>query len=147
MFHLRVKKLDSGAKLPRRELSSAGYDLFANESFRLHPEETKAVSTGVAVEIPAGYVGLVTPKSGLGHNQGIVLSNLTGVIDADYRGELKVCLWNRNTLGQANYKEFAKGDKIAQLLIMPVLEMSVIEVDKLSDTDRGDGGFGSTGNK
>jgi len=142
---MNVKKLSNTAKLPLREHDSAGYDLFSDvDDFTSYPQMVDLIKTGIALEIPKGHVGLITPKSGLGHGEGIVLGNLIGVLDEDFRGEVKVSLWNRNNSGDKPKKIF-KGDKIAQMLIVPILTPELVLVEHLSDTSRGEGGFGSTG--
>lgn len=124
--------------------SAAGMDLRAciDESFFLQPGECKLIPTGLAIYIqnPA-FVGLITPRSGLGHKHGIVLGNLTGVIDADYQGPLMVSLWNRENKAF----EILPGDRIAQILFVPVMQAEFEVVDEFESSKRGQGGFGSTG--
>jgi dUTP pyrophosphatase len=128
--------------LPRYETAgAAGMDLRADVPFDLVPGERKLVPTGLALEIPQGYEGQVRPRSGLAVRHGIALVNSPGTIDSDYRGEVQVVLVN---LGQAPVA-FARGDRIAQLVIAPVTRASLEVVDDLTATDRGGGGFGSTG--
>jgi dUTP pyrophosphatase len=127
---------------PRHETEgAAGLDLRADEPFTLAPGERRAVPTGLALEIPPGHEGQVRPRSGLAARHGIALVNAPGTIDADYRGEVKVILVN---LGREPVA-FARGDRIAQLVIAPVVRADLVLVDDLSATGRGDGGFGSTG--
>jgi dUTP pyrophosphatase len=135
---LRVKKLTAGATLPSRgKPGDAGLDLYAlHDDWILSPDPT-LFETGIAVEIPEGHVGLICGRSGLAAKKGVDV--LGGVIDANYRGEIKVALSApRNTQLEA-------GDRIAQLLVLPVAMLDVIEVDELSDSNRGDLGFGSSG--
>ncbi len=128
--------------VPRYETpGSAGLDLRADEAFTLAPGERRLVPTGLALEIPAGHEGQVRARSGLAVRHGVALVNAPGTIDADYRGEVKVVLVN---LGQ-DAVSFARGDRIAQLVIAPVARVDVDLVDELADSHRGSGGFGSTG--
>ena len=128
--------------LPRYETEgSAGMDLRADEPFTLAPGERRLVPTGLALEIPAGHEGQVRPRSGLAVRHGIAIVNAPGTIDSDYRGEVQVVLVN---LGQAPVA-FARGDRIAQLVIAPVTRAVVEVADDLTATGRGAGGFGSTG--
>ncbi len=138
---VRVKKLDAEAKLPAyAHAGDAGMDFFANEKVTVNPGQIGRVPTGVAIEIPEGYVGLFWDKSGLSMTHGIKV--LGGVIDAGYRGELVLGVIN---LGAETYT-FEKGHKVMQLLIQPVAQAELVEVNEIdSDTTRGAGGFGSTG--
>ena len=120
----------------------AGADLRATEDVVLEPGERRLVGTGVALALPAGYVGRVTPRSGLAARAGLSIVNAPGVIDSGYRGEIKVCLVN---LDPRETVRLSAGDRIAQLLVMPFATASFIEVDTLDETVRGDGGYGSTG--
>ena len=141
---LRMKKLREGAVLPQRQTEgAAGYDLSAclEAPVTLQPGEGYPFPTGLAAEIPQGYAGLVFCRSGLGVKHGISLPNCVGVIDSDYRGELVVPLRN---FGDGTYT-IQPGERIAQLVIMPVLLPEIVEVEELSQTQRGQGGFGSTG--
>jgi dUTP pyrophosphatase len=139
---LRVRRLDPGVPLPRyAHPGDAGLDLVAARAVRLEPGARAAVPTGIAVAIPAGWVGLVHPRSGLARRHGVTVTNAPGTIDAGYRGEVQVLLVN---LGQEPV-DLARGDRIAQLLLQPVGVASVVEVAELDDTVRGAGGFGSTG--
>jgi dUTP pyrophosphatase len=132
---------------PRGSEDAAGVDLMAavTEDTFLEPGETKLIPTGLAFFLKnPNYVGLIHPRSGLGHKHGIVLGNLTGVIDADYNGQLMVSLWNRNTQGAAF--KISRGDRIAQYLIQPVVMGLFKQVNEFStETERGAGGFGSSG--
>ena len=128
--------------VPRYETAgSAGLDLRADEAFSLEPGERRLVPTGLAVEIPPGHEGSVRPRSGLALKHGVGMVNAPGTVDSDYRGELGVILVNH---GQAPVA-FARGDRIAQLVIAPVARAEVTLVEELSGSGRGAGGFGSTG--
>lgn len=144
-MQIKVMALRSGAKLPQRATSgSAGADLYAllDSSVTILPGERVLISTGIAIEIDSeNFGGFVFPRSSLSSKFGVTLANCVGVIDSDYRGEIKVPLVN---LGSEPYT-IVSGDRIAQLVIMPVECCSFSFVDCLSDTERGCGGFGSTG--
>jgi dUTP pyrophosphatase len=128
--------------LPRYETAgAAGLDLRADEDVLLAPGERRPVPTGLAVEIPPGHEGQVRPRSGLAARHGIGMVNAPGTIDSDFRGEVMVILVNH---GQAPFAA-RRGERIAQLVIAPVTRVEVELVERLSETDRGDGGFGSTG--
>ena len=122
----------------------AGADLVCIEDVTLQPGERLLVSTGVAIALPAGYVGLVHPRSGLATKHGIGIVNTPGTVDSGYRGELKVCLIN---LDPTHAVSLPAGSRIAQLVIQEVITAQFIEVENLDDTDRSDRGFGSTGIK
>lgn len=130
---------------PRMEtLGSAAYDLRAANCAAIFPGHERLVQTGFAWEIPPGSVGLVVPRSGLGARDGIVLGNLVGVIDSDFRGEVMVKLWNRKNEGEPF--KVSEGDRIAQMMIVQLSQLrELYEVDELSPSARGEGGFGSTG--
>lgn len=141
-----VKRLDSRAKLPAYgSTSAAGADLYAvtDGPMDIAPGQTVLIHTGLAFAIPQGYVGLVYARSGLATRQGLAPANKVGVIDADYRGELMVSLYNHS--GETRTVEC--GDRVAQLVIAPYLAAEFQPVEDLDDTARGSGGFGSTGNK
>ena len=121
--------------------SAAGLDLRSDEDCVLQPGERRLVATGLAMEIPEGFEGQVRPRSGLAVRHGIGMVNAPGTIDSDYRGEVGVALIN---LGKEPFA-IARGDRIAQLVIAPVVQADVQIVDELTDSDRGSGGFGSTG--
>lgn len=143
---VRYQKLDERAVEPRYgSADAAGADLYAvmDESLTLQPGQTALVRTGLAVEIPAGFVGLVCARSGLATKRGLAPANKVGVIDADYRGEILVSLHNHS--GEPQTVEH--GERVAQLLLMPYLTAAYEQADSLTDTDRGAGGFGSTGAK
>lgn len=123
---------------------SAGLDLRAilDEPLTLNPGETRLIKTGLAIHLAdPGYAALILPRSGLGHKHGIVLGNLVGLIDSDYQGELMVSTWNR---GQEAFT-FEPMERIAQLVVVPVVQMQMNVVDDFETSDRGAGGFGSTG--
>lgn len=131
-------KLDEGAYLPERgHKTDAGLDLKTPISFWLHPGEHKVIDTGVHVEIPCGCVGLLTSKSGL-MSEGITSR---GTIDCGFTGSIKAVLYNHSGEG----REFKKGDKVTQLVVLPILIPDIEIVDELEETERGSGGFGSTG--
>jgi dUTP pyrophosphatase len=137
---LKIKKIDPEAKLPNYAHSyDAGMDLYALEEVKIKPGEIARIRSGIAMEIPDGYVGLCWDKSGLSMKNGIKV--LAGVIDAGFRGEIVMGVIN---LGKEEYT-FEKGHKVMQMLVQPVEIMDIIEVEELSDTSRGEGGFGSTG--
>ena len=142
-MELRVAKLKDGATLPSRaHEGDAGLDLYACEAAHLGPGERWSVGTGVAVEIPEGHAGLVLPRSGLARDHGIALVNAPGLIDAGYRGEVRVLLLNTDP---AEIFRLEPGERIAQLVVVPVGLAEPVEVDALSESARGDGGFGSSG--
>ena len=120
----------------------AGADLKAAEPVSLAPGERALVATGVSIALPDGYVGFVVPRSGLSAKHGITIVNAPGTIDAGYRGEIKVALLNTDTTTRY---DVASGDRIAQLIVMPVHRATFVPVDELPDSARGSGGFGSTG--
>ena len=140
---LRVARVDERARLPTRAHDGdAGLDLYALERVVLAPGERASVPTGIAVEIPPGQAGLVLPRSGLAARHGISVVNAPGLIDAGYRGEVRVLLLNTD---RAQPFELAAGDRIAQLVLVRVELPELIEVESLSDSARGAGGFGSSG--
>jgi dUTP pyrophosphatase len=140
---LRVRRLDPRAKLPMRAFpDDAGLDLHALEDAELRPGERASIRTGIAVEIPTGQAGLVLPRSGLAMRHGIALVNAPGLIDAGYRGEVQVLLLNTDR--QASFK-LAAGERIAQLVLVHVETPGVQEVGELAVSERGAGGFGSSG--
>ena len=146
MAKINIKKLDEKATVPTYGSEfSAGADLYAlaDEPITIAPHETVLVHTGVAMEIPAGYVGLVFARSGLATKRALAPANKVGVIDSDYRGEIMVALHNHGS----EEKTIENGERIAQLVLVPYLTAEFDEVDELSDTVRGEGGFGSTGRK
>ena len=143
---IAVKKLDKNAILPTYGSGySAGADLYAciKKDIEIKPNETVFVHTGLAFEIPAGLVGLVYARSGLACKKGLAPANKVGVIDSDYRGEVMVALHNHSEVAQT----VAVGERVAQLVITPYLPAEFVEMEQLSETVRGAGGFGSTGTK
>ena len=145
MDTLRVKRLTDTAILPTRATEGdAGLDLYASEWASVQVGDVTKVKTGIAVEIPHGYVGLVHPRSGLAAKHGITVVNAPGTIDAGYRGEVMVLLTKLDSLN-GFHTELDAGDRIAQLIIQKVELPEVVEVYELSDSARGAGGFGSTG--
>lgn len=139
-----VKKLHKDAVLPSLGSAfAAGADLYSVEEVTLSAGETKLVHTGLAMEIPVGYGGFIFARSGLATKRGLAPANKVGVIDADYRGEIMVALHNHGTAPQT----LEKGERVAQLVLMPYLAAEYFETDELSDTERGAGGFGSSGRK
>jgi dUTP pyrophosphatase len=143
MIELKVKLLDEGVPMPRyQHPGDAGLDLPSRIDLVLDPGRRAWVPTGIAVAIPPGYAGLVLPRSGLASRHGIALVNSPGLIDSGYRGEIAVVLLNTDPSEPFHIR---RGDRIAQLVIQRIDEVSLIKVDELDDTSRGEGGFGSTG--
>jgi dUTP pyrophosphatase len=142
MMELPVSLLHPAARLPRRaHPGDAGADLFAVEEVVIPPGERRDVGTGIALAIPSGYAGFVQPRSGLAFKHGIMVVNSPGLIDAGYRGEVRISLYN------SDRQPFtvAVGERIAQLVIQRVEEPEFLAADELPDTSRGQGGFGSSG--
>lgn len=138
---MKIKLLNSSALLPKKgSVDAAGYDLYASESGIIYPNERLLIKTGLVLEIPSGYYGRIAPRSGLALKYGI--ETMAGVIDSDYRGEVGVILYNND-----RYDPFVfnVGDKIAQIIFEKYYDFSLETVDDLSQTKRGEGGFGSTG--
>jgi len=143
MEKLEIKKLDERAIIPTYgTVDSAGADLYAilDEEITINPGETKVISTGLSMAIPKGYVGLIYARSSLGTKRGLAPANKVGVIDADYRGEVKVVLYNQSKEEQI----ISPNERIAQIVITPYMQVDFTVVDELSETERGTGGFGST---
>jgi dUTP pyrophosphatase len=143
---VKIIKLNPQAVIPAYGSScAAGADLYAclEDTVTIAPGKTLMIPTGLALEIPENYAGLVYARSGLASKKGLAPANKVGVIDSDYRGELIIALFNHGTQVQT----VSPGERIAQLVITPVLACDFIETQTLSDTARGSGGFGSTGNK
>ena len=155
MTEMNVKKLSPEAKIPTYGSDeAAGMDLYAlipetDNPLTIKAGETKFIHTGLSMEIPGGFVGLIFARSGLGCKKGLAPANKVGVIDSDYRGEIMVALHNHNVPTEDNDGSavIANGDRIAQMAIIPILRPVLVEATKLEDTDRGEGGFGSTGTK
>lgn len=144
MGSIAVKKLSPKAILPTYgSLEAAGADLYAclEEPVSIAPGETAWISTGIALEVPKGCAGLIYARSSLGTKRGLAPANKVGVIDSDYRGEIRVVLLNHGK----EIQRIEHGERIAQLVITPVLTPAYVEVEELGATDRGAGGFGSTG--
>ena len=140
MVKLKVKKLNPEAKVPQYATQGdAGMDLYSLEDYNIKPGERKSFKLGIATQFPEGYVALVWDKSGHAAKRG--LKTMAGVIDAGYRGEWAIVVLNTSD----SEVEINKGDKIAQALIQPVISAEIEEAEDLSDSERGDGGFGSTG--
>ena len=144
MTPIKVKLLRPGAQLPTYGTEfSAGADLYAclEADVTIGPGETKKIPTGLAMEIPTGCAGLIYARSSMGSKRGLAPANKVGVIDSDYRGQVMVALHNHSQEDQV----VTPGERVAQLIITPVFTPGFREVDDLSETDRGSGGFGSTG--
>ena len=142
-MRLSVRRLDAGLDLPAHQRpGDAGVDLRCAENVRIESGERAIVGSGIAVAIPDGYAGLVTPRSGLAARVGLSLVNTPGVVDAGYRGEIRLVLVN---LDPREPVVLRRGERVAQLLVVPVARVEVVEVDELEASVRGEGGFGSTG--
>lgn len=144
MHTIAVKKLRPGAKLPSfGSQQAAGADLYAclEEPVDILPGQTKFIPTGLAMEIPVGYAGLIYARSGLACKQDLAPANKVGVVDSDYRGEFMIALHNHGSIART----VEHGERVAQLVVTPVLIPQYVEAEELTDTDRGIGGFGSTG--
>lgn len=146
MTNVNIKKLTNKAFTPTYGSEyAAGCDLYAclNESVTINPHETVLIHTGIAMEIPVGFAGLIYARSGLASKRNLAPANKVGVVDSDYRGEVMIALHNHGTVPQT----IEHGERIAQMVITPFLSVSFTETDNLTDTVRGEGGFGSTGTK
>ena len=146
-MEIKIKKLQEKAMVPTSGSSkAAGYDLYAcleGESLTIEPHSTAMVGTGLAAAIPEGYFGGIFARSGLAAKQGLRPANCVGVVDADYRGEIKVALHNDTD----QPRTIGDGERIAQMVVLPFLEVSFQTVSELDETERGEGGFGHTGRK
>ncbi len=143
---MKFKKIANDVKTPfYATQGAAAFDLSAyiKEPIYIHPGETKMIGTGLFFEPDHNNAIVLLPRSGLGANKGIVLGNLVGLCDEDYRGEYMIACWNRNQDGEAFKVE--NGDRIAQAMVVPIIRTTFEEVSELVETTRGDGGFGSTG--
>lgn len=143
-IQIKVKKLKPNAIMPTRGTEyAAGADLYAciDNPIVIAPHETVMIGTGLAMEIPEGYAGLIYPRSGIASKRGLAPANKVGVVDPDYRGEFMLAMHNHSSKPAS----IEPGERIAQLVITPFLTANFFEADKLSDTVRGTGGFGSTG--
>ena len=142
-LQVQIQRLDQSLPLPRQaNEGDAGLDLFAAADVRLFPGERALIATGIALAIPAGFAGYVQPRSGLAKNKGLGLLNSPGLIDSGYRGEVSVIAIN---LDPVNPIEIKRGERIAQLVILAIPSITVVEVEDLSSSKRGTGGFGSSG--
>lgn len=143
-YNVKIKKLSKNAFIPTYgSTSSAGADLYAclDSPLEIKPGETEFIHTGLSLEIPEGFAGLVFARSGLSCKKDLAPANKVGVVDSDYRGEIMVALHNHGK----EARTVEHGERVAQLLIMPYVTADFIESEELSSTKRGDGGFGSTG--
>ena len=139
---IKILKLDQRAKMPTLgSPSAAGADIYALEGFTVKVGETVLAKTGLAAEIPEGYVGLMCARSGIALKRGLAPANKVGIVDSDYRGELMVAIHNHSNTDQS----IEAGERMAQLVIVPYLRAEYELADTLSETSRGEGGFGSTG--
>lgn len=144
MTTIKIKKINPKAIIPQKNsVSAVGYDLYADNETEIEivAQETKLIGTGIALEIPVGFVGLIYARSGLATKEGLAPANKVGVIDPDYRGEVLVSLFNQSN----KTRKITPGQRIAQLVFMEVPETSLEEVKELSPSARETGGFGSTG--
>ena len=142
MTEILIKRLSKNVSLPKYETEgSSGLDLAANEQVEIEPGKTKIIPTGLAVAIPKNFEIQIRPRSGLAAKNNISVLNTPGTIDSDYRGEIKVIIFNH---GNDDFI-INNGDRIAQMVLTPVLKMELQEIDELPKTIRGEGGFGSTG--
>lgn len=147
-MQIKIVKSHPNAVIPKYATDgSAAFDLHVclNEPIYLNPGECRIITTGLKMQFSSDYAAVIIPRSGLGAKQGIVLGNLVGLCDSDYRGEYGVTAWNRNHDGEAF--KISNGDRLAQCMIVPVVRAEFEVVDELSETSRGDGGFGSSGLK
>lgn len=143
---LKIEKVDSNAKLPTKgSRGAAGFDLYAHlgehKELAIYPETAPMIGTGLKMKIPTGYFGALFARSGLATKRKLRPANCVGVIDSDYTGEVKVALYNDSS----EIQRIKDGERIAQMVFIPCFDASIIPVDKLEDTERGNGGFGSTG--
>lgn len=146
IFDVNIKKLNDNAKIPTYGSEyAAGADLYAciDNEVTIYPSTTFMVPTGISMELPTGYAGLIYARSGLASKRGLAPANKVGVVDCDYRGEVKVALYNHSKEPQT----ILPGERIAQLVITPYITANFISADELSETDRGDGGFGHSGRR
>ena len=141
-MQIKLKKLDERAIIPTRGTSaSAGMDLYALDAVTVEVGETVLVHTGIALAIPEGYAGFIYARSGIATKRGLAPANKVGVIDADYRGEIMVALHNHSAVSQS----VDAGERVAQLVVAPFLPVELVLADALDETERAEGGFGSTG--
>ena len=146
-MNINIKKLHEDSIIPTRGTNeSAGYDLYAyldSDKIEIKPGETKMVNIGISLEIPSGYFAGIFARSGIASKRNLRPANCTGVIDSDYRGEIKVPIYNDSNMVQV----IENKERVAQMIILPYLSVTFNEVDNLSESNRSDSGFGSTGNK
>lgn len=146
-MNINIKKLHEDSIIPTRGTNeSAGYDLYAyldSDKIEIKPGETKMVNIGISLEIPSGYFAGIFARSGIASKRNLRPANCTGVIDSDYRGEIKVPIYNDSNIVQV----IENKERVAQMIILPYLSVTFNEVDNLSESNRSDSGFGSTGNK
>lgn len=143
LLNINFKKLDDTAQIPQNAYEGdAGVDLRSIEDVEIQPFERRLIATGLSMELPDGYAGFVLPRSGNALKKGLSLANTPGLVDSNYRGELKVAAINLDPHAPI---AIHKGDRIAQLVVMRVEQVHPVQVDALSDSQRGDGGFGSSG--
>lgn len=143
-MELKVKKMRDNAILPTRgDVEAAGIDLYAciDEPIYLHANKSIMIPTGIACEFPEGYFGLMFPRSGVGVKKKLALLNTAGVIDNSFRGEIMMAFVNNNNHTQI----IEPGDRLAELILLPYIHFDIVEADELTPTERGEGGFGSTG--
>ena len=142
-LEVRIKRIDKGLPLPRyAHTGDAGCDLYSREEVIISPGERALIGTGIAISLPQGNAAFIQPRSGLAAKHGVTIVNTPGLIDCQYRGEIKIILLNTDPRETFKVK---KGDKIAQMVIQKVEEADFVEVEDLDETERGAGGFGSTG--
>ncbi len=140
---IKIKLTHANAKVPTRAtLNSNAYDLYSIDNYELNHNERKPIKTGIHIQIPDGYVGLVCPRSGLAIKQGLTAINAPGIIDSDYRGEV-----NFLAINHGGPQHVEQGDRVGQILFLKTEEAEFLQVEKLDDTERGEGGLGSTGVK
>lgn len=145
-MNMKIKKLTDTAVIPTRGSNqAAGYDLYADleNAIEVKPHETVMINTGISIAVPEGYFGAIFARSGLSTKKGLRPANCTGVVDSDYRGPVIVALHNDSEIAQL----VEPGERVAQMVVMPYLSVNFEVVDELDETERGEGGFGSTGSK
>ena len=138
---MKIKLLDENCLPTKAHVTDAGYDLRARKETSVFPQDTEFIPTGVCVEIPSGYVGLLFPRSSISKTP-LRMANSVGVIDSGFTGEIKLPLYNTS---EVEIRDIEQYDKIAQLVIVPCMNFELEPVDELDSTERGEGGFGSTG--
>ncbi|WP_231841052.1 dUTP diphosphatase [Deferribacter desulfuricans] len=144
VYNVRIKKIHPDAQIPQYATNgSSGFDFYTVEEIVIQPKETKLIKTGLQIALPIGYELQIRPRSGLSLKTPLRVANTPGTVDADYRGEICILVWNT----EDKPITIEKGTRIAQGVICKIEQVNFIETDELDDTDRGDGGFGSTGVK